>query len=161
MMQKYNHFILMRCFVITCLFLFPLLCCADMEVSLGTVESTSGKSQVQLTAKNTFDQGIRDARVWVFLVDGNGKVVGNKATWVIGGNDHTADNEKLPKSRAPLQPDEEREFMITIDHTPARQGSTTSTASNTLTPKIIFTRLILADGSTVNPKKAVCSSEQE
>ncbi|QYY34818.1 hypothetical protein [Ruficoccus sp. ZRK36] len=151
----------MKFILIIFLLLLPFLAHADVEVSLGTVESTFDKSQVQLTAKNTFDQGIRDARVWVFLVDGNGKVVGNKAAWVIGGNDHTADNENLPKSRAPLQPDEEREFTVMIDHTPSRQGSATSPASDTLTPKIVFIRLILADGSTVNPKKAVRPQEQE
>ncbi|MDX2110646.1 MAG: hypothetical protein SFY80_10435 [Verrucomicrobiota bacterium] len=41
--------------------------------------------QFTLSTKNTFAKSITDARVWVFAMDAEGKVVGNKAEWVIGG----------------------------------------------------------------------------
>ena len=141
----------------TCFFLLPFLCHADVEVSLGEVESTPGKSLIKLTAKNTFDQDVRDARVWVFLMDGEGNVVGNKAAWIVGGGTGASD-EKLSKTRSPLAPDEEREFLIVVSHDgPASKGRGKVDAT-TLSPKITFTRIILADGTSIDPRKDVKAS---
>jgi len=51
---------------------------ANLEVSVASLESATNKTLVELDTKNTFDQGIKDARAWVFLMDAEGKVVGNQ-----------------------------------------------------------------------------------
>ena len=45
---------------------------ANLEVSVASLESSSNKTLVELDTKNTFDQGIKDARAWVFLMDADG-----------------------------------------------------------------------------------------
>ena len=147
----------MKILSLFCFLLLPLLSYADMEVALGEVESTPGKSLIKLTAKNTFDQDVRDARVWVFLMDGAGNVVGNKAAWIVGGGTGASD-EKLPKTRSPLEPNEEREFLIVVSHDGPASNGAGKVETTTLSPKITFTRIILADGTSIDPRKDVKAS---
>jgi hypothetical protein len=82
---------------------------AQIEVSVSSIESQSNKSVVRLEASHQFTKDVKDARAWVFLLDADGKVVGNQAHWIIGGDSSA---------------------------------------------KVIFSKIILADGTVVNPSKA-------
>ncbi len=112
---------------------------ANLEVALTSTESTANKSLVKFKAKNTFSQGIQGARAWVFLMDNEGKVVGQKAQWVIGGK----------KEKDSLEIDNESEYSVVVD-----------TKSKPTQTKITFSKLILADGSSVNPQKHVVKLEE-
>lgn len=59
---------------------------AQIEVSVSSIESQSNKSVVRLEASHQFTKDVKDARAWVFLLDAEGKVVGNQAHWIIGGD---------------------------------------------------------------------------
>jgi hypothetical protein len=60
------------------LFMLSSAAFANLEVSVASLESATNKTLVELDTKNTFDQGIKDARAWVFLMDAEGKVVGGE-----------------------------------------------------------------------------------
>ncbi|MEO0510250.1 MAG: hypothetical protein AAF065_10375 [Verrucomicrobiota bacterium] len=108
---------------------------ANLEVSVSSLDASSNTSLVELEANNTFEQGIKDARVWVFLMDDGGKVVGNKAQWIIGGDS---------AAKEPLQPEKAQSFKLTVD-----------TQSKPTTAKVTFSRIILADGTIADPQKSV------
>ena len=59
---------------------------------------------------NKFSLGVKGARAWVFLMDYSGKVVGNKAQWLVGGTE-----ENLQKDPDGLEVGEELEACMVID----------------------------------------------
>ena len=113
---------------------------ANLEVSVASLESASNKTLVKLDTKNTFDQGIKDARAWVFLMDAEGKVVGNQAQWIIGGDS---------SQKAPLEAEDSQTFKVAI-----------STTSKPTTAKVTFSKIILADGTKVNPHKSLVAKSK-
>lgn len=127
------------------LLLSLLLSCslqAEFEVSLKTTEdSTPEKSIVSLTTKNSFSQPIKSARVWVFALDESGSVVGQKSAWIISKEHRDrGDRSCLPS----LDAGETAEIKMAID--------TERPAAST---KVTFTKIVLADGSLINPHKQV------
>ena len=113
---------------------------ANLEVSVASLESASNKTLVKLDTKNTFDQGIKDARAWVFLMDADGKVVGNQAQWIIGGDS---------SEKEPLKAEDSQTFKVAI-----------STTSKPMTVKVTFSKIILADGTKVNPHKSLVAKSK-
>lgn len=111
-----------------------------------TGESTSDKSMVTLTAKNSFSQSIKSARAWVFALDESGSVVGQKSAWIVSGEARArGDRSSLPT----LNAGETAEIKMVID--------TKRPAAST---KVTFTKIVLADGSIVNPHKQVVPYEE-
>jgi hypothetical protein len=113
---------------------------ANLEISLAASETSSpNKAIVTLSAKNTFPQPIRSAKAWVFAMDADGKVVGHQSSWIIApaGNG---------QSTSGLDADAESEFNIVLN-----------TERNMVSSKVTFTKIILADGTSVDPKKHVIS----
>jgi hypothetical protein len=127
------------------LLLSLLLSCslqAEFEASLkSTEDSTPKKSVVTLTTKNSFSQPIKSARAWVFALDESGAVVGQKSAWIIS-KEQRARGERscLPI----LDAGDTAEIKMAID--------TERPAAST---KVTFTKIVLADGSLVNPHKQV------
>ena len=76
--------------------LLTLTVYAQLEVCLLETKQSGSKSLVKLELNNTYDQAIKDARAWVFLMDEEGKVVGNKAAWIIGGDRVEPGNRTQP-----------------------------------------------------------------
>lgn len=127
------------------LLLSLLLSCslqAEFEVSLQTTkDSTPDKSIVILTAKNSFSQSVKSARAWIFALDETGAVVGQKAAWIISKvHRERGDHSYLPS----LDAGETAKIKMVID--------TERPAAST---KVTFTKIVLADGSLVNPHKQV------
>ena len=58
---------------------------SKLEVSLTDATWEDGRASLSLEAKNKGDGSITGARVWIFLMNDSGKVVGNHAEWIIGG----------------------------------------------------------------------------
>jgi hypothetical protein len=65
--------------------LFPLLASAQLAVKVSPVKVTGTKAVVPLAIKNEFGEKIESARAAVFLLDENGKMIGQATKWVIGG----------------------------------------------------------------------------
>src|SRR6266516_6690421 len=66
---------------------------AQLAVTVSPVKVTVQKAIVPLTLKNDFTEKIESARAAVFLLDEQGKMVGQSTRWVIGG---TKDKAGLP-----------------------------------------------------------------
>ncbi len=91
--------------------------------------------------KNHFTEKVESARVAVFLLDEQGKMVGQSTKWVIGGT----------KDRPPLEPKTETTFNFVI-------AATKPFTTTNLTAKVNFTRLILEGGKLVDVGKNVSVS---
>ncbi len=116
--------------------LLAAACLADVEVTVLSTRETGGKATVSLTLANTFKQPVKEARVWVFLLDSEGKVMANKAQWLVG-------SAETPKTWAA---GESQQCAVTVD-VPRPVAST----------RVTFSRLTLADGTEVDPQKQVKS----
>lgn len=139
-------------FYLFLVFAMPLW--ADFQVAVVATESTPSKSVVKIKARNNFDQNVKAARAWVFLMDDQGKVVGQNAQWIIGGDSSDGPQESEGrKTGAPLEPEKEAEYSIAVNH--SSQGANPPTQT-----KITFSRIILADGTLVNPHKSVEALEE-
>jgi hypothetical protein len=57
----------------------------DLSIKVDEPRSTGSKAVVKLTMKNSYTNAVESARAVVFLIDDKGKVVGQRAEWVIGG----------------------------------------------------------------------------
>lgn len=130
-------------------FLILLSCSlqAEFEVSLKpSSDRTANKSLITLTARNSFSQPIKSARAWVFALDESGAVVGQKSTWIISKEERDrGDGACLPI----LNSGETAEIKMAVD----TKREATST-------RVTFTKIILADGSRVNPHKQVVPYEE-
>src|SRR5262245_13076362 len=91
-------------------------------------------SVIQLKMRNKFSQPIASVRATICLMDEAGKVVGQKTQWVIGGI----------KDRPSLQPDKVVTYNFVV-------GMERPYASS----KVIFNRIILADGKLADPRQDV------
>lgn len=128
-------------------FLLSCSLSAEFEVSLKpTEDSTPEKSIVTLTAKNSFSQSVKSARAWVFALDESGAVVGQKSAWIISKEQRSRGDRSC---LATLDAGETAEINMSID--------TERPAAST---KVTFTKIVLADGSLVNPHKQVIPYEE-
>ena len=134
------------------LLLLPLATYAQLEVRLLETQQSGNKSLVKLELNNTYDQAIKDARAWVFLMDEEGKVVGNKAAWIIGGEKSGPENRVQP----PLKKGEKNEYTLAMDMLRSKKED-----ESPFKAKITFSRIILADGTPVNPQEAVVAPKKD
>src|SRR5260221_13308702 len=64
---------------------------AKLLVKVNEPKRTGAKTVVNLQLKNTFDEKVESARAQIFLLDDQGKVVGQSVQWLLGGT-----KDKLP-----------------------------------------------------------------
>lgn len=129
--------------------IFPLAACLLVAISVNaqlavTVSSTKvigQKAVVPLALKNEFAEDITSARAAVFVSDERGKVVGQATRWVIGG-------QAGPARDAGLRPGSTNAFHFVI--TSGKPFATTNLAA-----KVIFSRVVLEGGKSVDPRKNV------
>ena len=83
-------------------------CRADLIVTQSTPKTVGNKSVVLLSLKNNFAETIQSARAVCFLLDDQGKMVGQSTKWVIGQNktslNRAASKKQIPISSFQLQP---------------------------------------------------------
>jgi hypothetical protein len=111
---------------------------AQLTVIVSPVKVTGQKAVVKLEMKNNFTNKIESARAVCFLLDDQGRMVGQATRWVIGGT----------KARPALEPKKEATFNFIIT-TPQAFSSTN------LTAKVSFNRLLLADNKLADPHTIV------
>jgi hypothetical protein len=107
---------------------------AALTVKVDKPKQVGNKAVIKLTMKNTFTEKIESARAQIFLLDDNGKVVGQAVRWVIGGT----------KDKPALVPEAETTFNFVVS---SEQPFTTN--------KVTFTRLILEGGKVVDVNQNV------
>src|SRR6266498_1992892 len=66
--------------------LCPLLASAELAVTQSPVKVAGQKAIEPLALKNNFGEKIESARAAVFLLDEQGKMIGQATRWVIGGS---------------------------------------------------------------------------
>jgi hypothetical protein len=116
---------------------------AQLTVTISPPKITSEKAVVELKMQNGFAKNIESARAICFLLDDQGKMIGESARWVIGGK----------KNRPALGPKEEASFNFVV--TSPQPFTTTN-----LTAKINFDRVILEGGASVSPKENVAIRQE-
>jgi hypothetical protein len=99
---------------------------AQLSVTVLPVKMTGQKAVVLLAITNGLAESVESARAACFLIDEQGKMVGQSTKWVIGGM----------KDRPALQPKSDTTFNFVI--TSSRPFVTTN-----LTAQISFSRLVL------------------
>lgn len=107
---------------------------AKLVVKVGEPKRTGAKAVITLEMKNTFVEKIESARAVVFLLDDQGKVVGQMTRWVIGGT----------KDRPPLSSDSTATYNFVI---PTDKSFTKT--------KVTFSHLLLEGGKAVDVKQSV------
>lgn len=128
----------MRIHHIAVLLLSPLLASAQLAVTVSPVKVAGQKAIVPLVMKNNFPEKIESARGVVFLMDDQGKMVGQKTGWMIGGT----------RERPALEAGKEATYNFVI--TANRPLTTTN-----LTAKVTINQLILTGGKIADVNKDV------
>ncbi|HEV2331418.1 MAG TPA: hypothetical protein VGY56_21760 [Verrucomicrobiae bacterium] len=111
---------------------------AQLAVTVLPVKVTGQKAVVKLTMKNELADKVESARAVCFVLDEQGRMVGQSTKWVIGGM----------KERPALEPKKTATFNFVV--TSPQPFTTTN-----LTAKISFSRVVLANGQTVDVNKEV------
>ena len=109
---------------------------AQLAVTVLPVKITGQKAVVPLVLKNNFTNAIQSARAVCFLLDDQGKMIGQSTKWVIGQN------------KTGLAPKGETTFNFVI--TSPQPFTTTN-----LTAKISFSRVVLDGGKLADVKQDV------
>jgi len=115
-----------------------LIARAQLAVTASPPKVVGQKAIVALAMKNNFAKNVEAARAVVFLIDDQGKVVGQSTKWVIGG---TKDKPGLAAGATNTF-----HFVIAADKP--------FTATN-LTAKVSFSRVVLDGGKLVDVAKDV------
>jgi len=111
---------------------------AQLAVAVSQPKVTGQKAMVTLAMKNSLTAKVESARAVCFLLDDQGKVIGQSTKWVIGGT----------KDRPALEPKKETTFNFVI--TSPQPFTTTN-----LTAKVSFSSVILSGGQAADVGKAV------
>ena len=118
--------------------LWPLLGDAQLAVTISPPKVVGQKTVVPLAIKNSFGEKIESARAVVFLLDDQGKVVGQSTKWVIGGS----------QGKPGLAAGATNVFHFVI-------ASDKPFATTNLTAKVTFSRVVLAGGKLADVNKDV------
>jgi hypothetical protein len=111
---------------------------AELLVSVAPPKTTGSKTVVKLDMKNGFTEKIESARAVVFLLDEQGKTVGQPTTrWVVGGSNANG-----------LAPGATNSFHFVI-------ASEKPLATTNLAARVQFSRVILEGGRLVDVMKDV------
>ena len=120
------------------LFLFCALAShAQLAVTVSPVKITGQKAVVPLGMKNNLTNKVESARAVCFLLDEQGRMVGQSTKWVIGGS----------QDKAGLATAASRTFNFVVT------SPQPFTATN-LTAKVSFTRVVLDGGKLADLTKA-------
>ena len=139
--------------LIIVVFIVTALCAnAHIEFRLTETEQVGQKALIKLELNNTYGQALKGARVWVFLMDQDGRVVGEKAQWIVGGNNAT----KTDSQNSTLESGKRNEYAVAVNTLRAQKED-----EEPFTAKVTFSRLILNDGTLLNPQKAAIASNVE
>jgi len=111
---------------------------AQLSVTVLPAKITSQKAVVPLAFKNNLNEKIESARAAVFLLDEQGKMVGQSTKWVIGGSED--------KTGLATGATNAFHFVVTTD----KPLTTTN-----LTAKVTFSRLVLQGGKLADATKDV------
>jgi hypothetical protein len=111
---------------------------AQLAVTVSPPKIADQKAVVELKMKNGLTEKIESARAICFLLDDQGKMVGESSKWVIGGT----------KSRPALDPKKETSFNFVI--TSSQPFTTTN-----FTAKVSFSRMVLEGEKLADPKADV------
>ena len=128
----------MRLISFTAILFCPLLATAQLAVTVSPPKVTGQKAIVLLAMKNGFTEKVESARAAVFLLDDQGKMNGQSTKWVIGG---TKDRPGLPAGGT-------NTFNFVI-------AATKPFTTSNLTAKVMFNRVVLADGKLADVTKDV------
>ena len=126
----------MKSFPLAVLLLCPLLAAAQLAVTVTPPKVVGQKAVVQRKMKNDLGGAVKSARAVCFLLDEQGKMLGQSTKWVIGQN-HTS-----------LEPRAETAFNFVV--TNPQPFSTRNLAA-----KVSFVRVLLAGGQLADPTKDV------
>jgi hypothetical protein len=107
---------------------------ANLVVKVDEPKTTGSKAVIKLEMKNTFTETIESARAVIFLLDDQGKVVGQMTRWVIGGT----------KDKPALAADAKTTFNFVV---PTDKPFTRT--------KVSFNRVVLEGGKSVDVSKSV------
>ena len=125
--------------ILFCLALLcPTLAAAQFAVTVSPVKITGQKAVVSLAMTNHLAESLESARALCFLLDGQGKMIGQSAKWVVGGS----------KDRPALEPKNGTTFNFVI--TSPQPFTTTN-----LTAKVSFSRVVLDGGKLADVQKDV------
>jgi len=113
---------------------------AQLAVTVSPVKVTGQKAIVPLALKNNLAEKVESARAVVFLLDDQGKMVGQSTRWVIGG----------AKEKPELAAGATNAFHFVI----ASLASSGFTTTN-LTAKVQFNRVVLESGKLADVTKDV------
>jgi len=111
---------------------------AQLDVTVLPVKLAGQKAVLQLAMTNNLADPVESARAVCFLVDGQGRMVGQSTKWVIGG---TKDRPPLPSKSGTTY-----NFVIS--------GPEPFVATN-LTAKVSFARVTLGGGRLADVAKEV------
>lgn len=111
---------------------------AQLDVTVSPPKIIEQKTIIPLAITNHLGEKVESARALCFLLDEQGKMIGESAKWVIGGT----------KDRPALEPKAGTTFNFVM--TNPQRFTTTN-----LTAKVSFTQLVLASGQAANPNKDV------
>ena len=111
---------------------------AQLAVTVSPPKVIGQKALVELKVRNGLSEKVESARAVCFLLDEQGKMVGQSTKWIIGGT----------KDRPALEPKNETTFNFVI--TNPQPFMTTN-----LTAKVSFSRVVLEGGKLVDPSKDV------
>jgi hypothetical protein len=128
----------MKFFLLAAVLLCPMLATAQLAVTVTPPKVIGQKAVIELKMKNGLSEKVESARAVVFLLDDQGKMVGQSTKWVIGGT----------KDRPALEPKAETTFNFVITNP---QPFTTTN----LTAKISFSRIVLDGGKLADVRQAV------
>src|SRR5882672_12351646 len=112
-----------KLFSLTAILVFPLLAKAQLAVTVMPPNIAGQKAVVQLKITNNFTNKVESARAVCFLLDEQGKMVGQATKWVIGQN------------KTVLEPKGETTFNFVI-------ANLSPFATTNLTAKVSFSRLV-------------------
>jgi hypothetical protein len=107
---------------------------AAISVKLDKPKTTGNKTVLKLTLKNTFTEKIEGARATIFLIGEQGKVVGQRTAWIIGGE----------PNKPALKPDATTTYNFVID-----------TEKPVTSARVVLTRVLLEGGKLADPQKDV------
>jgi len=129
---------LLNCLALSFGLFWPLIASAQLVVTVSPLKIAGNKIVIPLVMKNNFAETVESARVAVFLLNEQGKMVAQSTRWVIGGS----------KKMASLGAGETNTFHFVV--TTAQPITTTNLAA-----KVSFNRVVLEGGKLANVNEDV------
>ena len=128
----------MRNSLLTIVLLHAIAASAQLTVTVAPPRVTGQKVVVPISMKNGFAEKLESARAVAFLLDQEGKMVGQGTKWVIGG----------AKDRPALETGKETAYNFVV------QANKPFTTTN-LTAKVSFSRVVLEGGKLADAARQV------